>query len=227
MLTPENKEQWLSQASTLSQRELEKEIVKVQPKPQIAERITPVSEGRSELRLAIHEELERKLRRIQDLISQKTKKAASLEEALLEAVTQYLKRNDPVERAQRLCPNTAPKEQAPGRRPIAAAIKHAVNGRDSGKCTYIQPNGRQCSSTRWTAFHHIKRVSSGGTNHVQNLTTLCATHHRLAHSSIKMDPAKVNSRSCGEIIKSETACSHLTFTANSTDQHRHSFERGF
>ena len=69
---------------------------------------------------------------------------------------------------------------------VPAAILHQVNLRDQRKCTYLNSEGGPCSQTRYTEIHHIKPVAQGGENTLQNLTTLCSTHHQWIHSKIEL-----------------------------------------
>jgi 5-methylcytosine-specific restriction endonuclease McrA len=70
-----------------------------------------------------------------------------------------------------------------GRQSISAAIIHKVTLRDGGQCTYVSPEGRRCECNRFLHFHHVKPVSHGGENTVENLITICAAHHRLIHEN--------------------------------------------
>ncbi len=101
VLTPSNSAHWLELAKTLPKEKLEKEVAKVRPQVLTPERAKYVTETRLELKMGVSENLMTKLKRVQDLISQRTKKAASFEEVLEVALTQYLDRNDPVEKARR------------------------------------------------------------------------------------------------------------------------------
>lgn len=102
VLTPANQEKWLVAASTLSKRELEKEIVKELPELKIKEREKQVSANCVELRLGISEKLHRKLKRVQDLVSTRKKKPANLEETLEVLLELYLEKEDPVRKAERV-----------------------------------------------------------------------------------------------------------------------------
>ena len=64
---------------------------------------------------------------------------------------------------------------------IPAAIKHAVTLRDGHQCTFVDHSGCRCGNRRWIDIHHIKPVSQGGANDLENLTTLCSAHHDLIH----------------------------------------------
>jgi hypothetical protein len=82
-------------ARTLSKQNLEKEVTKVIPQSVTSERAKYVSEKRLELKLGVSEELPVKFRRAQDLVSQKTRKNASLEVTLVEILEEFLQKNDP------------------------------------------------------------------------------------------------------------------------------------
>ncbi len=101
VLTPNNSAHWLELAKTLPKEKLEKAVAKVRPQTLTPERAKYVTETRLELKMGVSENLLAKLRRAQDLVSQSTKKPASFEEVLEAALTQYLDRNDPVEKARR------------------------------------------------------------------------------------------------------------------------------
>ncbi|HET6502751.1 MAG TPA: HNH endonuclease signature motif containing protein [Amycolatopsis sp.] len=41
-----------------------------------------------------------------------------------------------------------------------------------------------CTRTpKWTSVHHVRWWSRGGTTDIDNLTLVCATHHRLIHQA--------------------------------------------
>ena len=67
------------------------------------------------------------------------------------------------------------------RKPIPAHIKHQVLLRDDGRCTHINTDGKRCSSRRHLHIHHIMPVAKGGENRLNNLTLLCAGHHKVIH----------------------------------------------
>src|SRR6185312_7408275 len=182
VITPENQEDWLEKAKTLSKEKLEKEVARENPRAVVSERAKYVSEDRVELRLGISEELLKKLKRIQDLESQRSRKAASLEDALEKLAETYLEKNDPIKKAERVRPQLVPGLVANGVRvKIPAITRHAVNLRDQGQCTHTHTDGSRCEQKRWIETHHIQEVSQGGSNSISNLTTVCFHHHRLRH----------------------------------------------
>jgi len=101
VLTPENQADWLEKAKKLPQKKLEHEVAKANPKAATPERAKYVSDKRLDLRLGVSEKLMLKLRRAQDLHSQSTRRAASLEDTLGLLVEFYLERKDPVRKAKR------------------------------------------------------------------------------------------------------------------------------
>ncbi len=67
------------------------------------------------------------------------------------------------------------------RRALKAEVKHALNLRDEGRCQHRMPDGSLCSEQRWLQFHHRVEVCNGGSDDLDNLTTLCRAHHMMRH----------------------------------------------
>lgn len=72
------------------------------------------------------------------------------------------------------------------RKPIKRMTFHQVTLRDRHQCTVITEKGR-CQQKRWLDIHHKISVAEGGSNEIDNLTTLCRTHHRRIHESDKFE----------------------------------------
>jgi hypothetical protein len=182
LLTPENKTDWLSKATDLSKRELEREIKKAHPEKIPQERFRPLTGTQSELKLVVDAAIEPELKRVCDLLSQKLKKPVSLSEAVQYMTKGFLKQNDPVLKAERnFAPGKKSKPPVEGKRIVRAQTKHEVNLRDQGQCTHHYPDGKRCQSRRWTDRHHVIELAHGGSNTADNLSTLCSSHHRLLH----------------------------------------------
>jgi hypothetical protein len=184
ILTPQNKAQWLSTASKLSARALQRELVKHFPKEMPEEKIRPVSATRSAVTLGISTTLEENLHRVMDLVARKTRKSPTLEEALELLVEGYLDKHDPVRKAKRVLvarakPKSAKKRSR--RKAVPAAVDHARNLRDEGRCTHRYVDGTRCEETRWTHGHHVVHVANGGLDTLPNIVTLCSAHHRQVH----------------------------------------------
>lgn len=175
VVTRENPEEWIEKAKVLPQRELEKEVARVNPDAKPIERMRQTSENQVTLTVTVSPKVAAMLRRLQDLEAQRTKKAATLGETLGTVAEEYLERHDPVRKAERAkpLPKSFPQEST---RAIPAAIKHAVVRRDQGKCV-------RCGSSRWLEIHHKKALSKGGLTTPDNLITLCGAHHKLAHDA--------------------------------------------
>jgi len=102
VITPENKQDWLARAETLSSRQLEKEIARVLPAVAVPERASYVSGSRVRLELGLSEEQMLLLRRVQDQVSQSRQRSVNLEETLGALMEFYLSKKCPVERARRV-----------------------------------------------------------------------------------------------------------------------------
>ena len=207
ILTSANKTEWLQKAATLSNRELEKEMVKAYPKSATPERVSYVTESRLRLDIGLPESEMLKLRKVQDLLSQTKRRSLSLEEVLIELSNEYLNRNDPVVKAKRILvsaklvtkkgngieagdlvqtdavkPVTLQASKSPLlRAAIPAKILHQVNLRDQRHCTHINELGIRCNQSRFVEIHHKIPVSMGGQNTLTNLITLCSSHHQFVH----------------------------------------------
>ncbi len=181
---PEN---WTKLAVNLSSRQLEKAVARENPRAATFERATYTSGNRLELILGVSEELLLKLRRTQDLVSRSQGRSVSLEETLAALTDLYLHQKDPETKAKRVIakkghrPSSAgncSREQpvAPMRTPVPIHILHQVRLRDRNRC---QMPG--CHSSRFIDIHHIRPIAQGGGHSVENLITLCKTHHQEAH----------------------------------------------
>jgi len=208
-----NKDKWLELAKTQSKAKLEKAVAAENPKSllydkfqyvnpadEVKEKITLKSTDnikepvRVSLQAGVSEKLVLKIRRVQDILSSKLKKAVSLEEALEAMAEGYLNQNDPIRKAKRQkirgklqvikkqskklpCPGTV----KPKRKPLTASVKHQVWLRDQGRCTDVDGKGRRCHQRRFLEAHHITPVVLGGGDEVENLTLLCSGHHKAHH----------------------------------------------
>ena len=203
----ENPREWIERAKSLTVRQLEKAVAKANPMAATPEKARYVSEHRLALSVGLSEEAMIKLRRAQDQVSRSENRPVSLEETLAVVVGFYLHRRDPLERARRVVarkglgpnskrianPRPSPDQpSAPAapdsppsvrRRPLPAAVKHAVRIRDGGKCQARKPHGGLCGSTRWLDLHHVIPVLRGGGDEAANLATLCRSCHQRTHDN--------------------------------------------
>ena len=230
VITRENKSEWIQIARTKSKREVEKAVKTLKPELAVRESARFVAADRLEVKCGLSEEAFDKLKRVMDLESQRTRKIAKQEDAIVAALDAYLFKHDPLLKAERardraiiraakfptakLKEKTELKEKkeeedvaqptpieielGPGqvkgveqasrssipkarRETIPSVLRHAVYMRDGGQCTFRNDKGERCASRRWIDTHHIVGISEGGTNAIENLTTLCSSHHRLIH----------------------------------------------
>jgi hypothetical protein len=101
VLTQENKGFWLKLAVEQPQKIVEKEVARVRPEAARPERVTYLSATRLNLSVNISENTHELLQRLQDLESQRTRSAASREQAIEESLKAYLEKHDPLEKAKR------------------------------------------------------------------------------------------------------------------------------
>lgn len=199
VMTPDNQTQWLDLVKTSTKYEIEKAVAKVNPRLISPEKTKFLTDTLMQLEVPITEAAFKDLKRVQDLLSQKTKKHVSLEEVITYLSKDYLKRQDPVEREARRVKRKAVnqfkkedllserqnenKSSCPGtinqNKIKRSSIDKALT-RDQSRCVADTPNGR-CSETRWLQVHHVIHQEHGGGHELHNLQTLCAGHHREMH----------------------------------------------
>ena len=119
------------------------------------------------------------------LVGQKLGRTASLADTQKYLLESFLKREDPVVKADRAVDRSRGRsgDESIGKasRAIPAAIRHVVFNRDRGCCQARRPDGSLCLNGRWVHVHHVIGKAEGGADTVENLITLCSSHHRLWH----------------------------------------------
>jgi hypothetical protein len=196
VINKSNSSHWIGLAQSLSKDKLQKEIVKVNPQAATIEKAKYVTEDRIKLELGVSEEFMKDLKRVQEILSQKNKAHSNYEATLGKVLKEFVRRHDPIKKAQRAIEKTipattkVPAQLGPGRvrQPFNNQIKHQLHLRDNFQCTFIYSTGERCSQRKWLQIHHIKHVSQGGTNHIENLRTLCFGHHKMEHMTTNPIP---------------------------------------
>jgi hypothetical protein len=188
VITQENQTHWIDLAKSLPQKELEREVCSANPnavKPK--EKIKPVDKKLSHLSVLVNLETENDLKKLQDLLSQKLGRAASLQEVIEWAVKTTKEKYSPEEKAKRSenrkVRDQKEKSSSSGRIPIPNSVKHEVVRREAFQCNYTSAQGVRCQTKRWLDMHHKQEVAKGGKNISENLTFLCTSHHRWIHKT--------------------------------------------
>ena len=185
VINRENQSSWLDKAQSLSTRKLEREVVAVNPRLAVPEKIQPIDAKLSKMTLCISDETEALIKKAQNLISTKKKQNLNLEETLKAMAEIVIQKLDKVEIAKRNCAKLKSPKPAKTSRAIPHAVQHQVMLRDRGRCQAKLPNGEICKKTRFTELHHSKvPYSKGGIHHVNNLQTLCFSHHKAQHKQL-------------------------------------------
>ena len=211
VITTQNKKHWLDLARYTTKRKLEKEVALasprtiekeslnyIHPRDEVKEKVVIKKiNARIQLQVGVSEKLMLKLRRAQDILSQKKKYSVNLE-ALFEVVAEeFIQKHDPLVMAKRqkvrgkLNENSqvpgpvnipaALKTKANNRSPLPAKLRHQVYLKFQGQCGHETPHGARCLNRRFLEVHHIRPVSHGGSDHLDNLSLLCSGHHKMTH----------------------------------------------
>ncbi|MGZ3722889.1 MAG: HNH endonuclease [Bdellovibrionales bacterium] len=194
IINSENAEELVEFAKTHSSKEIEWEVRRRNPKAAVRARIKPLTADTDLLEAPIPRETTEHISRAQTLLAQKTSRHQGISETLTYVFKEYVERHDPMKKAERAqrrkaAENSAYAEKSPrptsqGRSPITAATQHTVDLRDRRRCTHIGKDGKRCNEDRWIHYHHIVHVSKDGSNHPDNITTLCSFHHDLVHQVV-------------------------------------------
>lgn len=97
-----NAKEWLELAEHCSTRIVEKAVAMANPRAAVVESAKYVSADTLELKFAVSEEWIELLDDVKDLMSQKSMRAVSTEEALFTLMSEYKRKRDPVLRAKRV-----------------------------------------------------------------------------------------------------------------------------
>src|SRR5690606_25618988 len=152
------------------------------------------------LSVDISNECLEKLRRAQRLIGSRKNKNLTMNEALDEILQEYLKKNDPYEKAKQIESRTLPEaqsvrskseskskfaNQARGNVPtptggavrvlkryIPAKIQREIWLKNKGQCSFMGIAGERCASTTGLQIHHHQPWALGGKHKAQNLDLL-------------------------------------------------------
>ena len=206
VINTENQDHWLGMAKTMTQKNLEKEVAKVNPKAATPDKASYVSEKRLQLSFGVDEELFHQFKRVLDLESQRQSKAIDYEAALKVLVDAYLKANDPLQKQSKKMENRVKKENlqvlrlrrnesknikstqaesnsqnATPPQTLSKGRKNFVLRENEGQCIFVDSNGNRCQAKRFLHIHHKQERSNGGTHATDNLTVLCSVHHRFLH----------------------------------------------
>ncbi len=205
VVTSENSEEWIALAKACTCRVIEKAVATAKPEVTKKESLKYVSGDSLDWTLTISEEFGELLKQTKDLMSQKEQRHVSSNEALLVLLKDYVRKNDPVEKAKRSVKRSerptrtaevAVSASAPKRlaeRPVQrertryrkSVVEHAVNLRDGNQCTHVRAGGKRCEEKRWLHKHHIHEFAQGGEHAAENLETLCWAHHKMRHLRVE------------------------------------------
>jgi 5-methylcytosine-specific restriction endonuclease McrA len=102
VLTRENHAEWIEKSRTSSAREVERDVASICPKEAVPERMKFITGELVTLMMNLSVETTERMKRVQDLESQRLRRAATWEDVLGAMAGLYLERKDPVVRAKRI-----------------------------------------------------------------------------------------------------------------------------
>src|SRR5216117_3244610 len=162
------------------------------PPPPLRPAVTPLAPERYKLQFTIGERTLEKLELAKDMLRHAVP-SGDLAEVFDRALTVFLEDLTKKKFSATEHPH-ASRAPAPGSRHIPAEVKRAVWLRDLGRCTFVGPNNRRCTSRGFLEFDHIVPFAVGGEATVENLRLLCKSHNR-HEADLYFDPRRRDSRS--------------------------------
>jgi hypothetical protein len=169
-------------AKTSTYRELERKVSELNPKPAVAN-LKSTGPSEETLNLTMSAASAEKFRKIQDLLSSKTRQSLGLQKCLEQILDLVLEKLNPPPRSRygnrRTHDAGAPKTGRVTK--ISANVRREVRHQHQDRCTFVHTDGERCNNRRWLHLHHIHSKVFNGTDQAENLTLLCAAHHRLVH----------------------------------------------
>ncbi len=101
IVTEENTPEWVAKAKELSQAKLEEAVAEINPKSRPRDKIKPIAKDTFEIKTSGNHQTKEDLTVIQDMLSQKRQKHASLRDAIAWAASVARDKIDPERKAQR------------------------------------------------------------------------------------------------------------------------------
>lgn len=153
---------------------------------QASSRIEPLSSARYRIELAASRELRDKLQRVQDMMRHRNP-SGDLEVILgaaLDLLVAKLERDrlgKSTRRAKVVGESADDKTTTTAHRPgnIARNVRRAVYERDGEQCTFVDGEGRRCSSRAFLELDHVVSKARGGSDEADNLRVRCRAHNQL------------------------------------------------
>lgn len=205
VINSDNQSAWIELAEKSSQRDLESAVRAKDPLPSVRDHLQILSQSDVKLQATLDKSVEQKLRRVIELLSEKSHGSIKINDALDEMCDLFLEKNDPliVAERRRASAKSEGKHKAPnsarahlgeylptsdmkfpknlkGRIAIPAETKHQIWARDQGQCRFHR-QGKRCESRRYLEIHHKVPVFQGGNNSLENLVLICSEHHKAIH----------------------------------------------
>ncbi len=177
----EDKLQLLKVLENKSAREVERELVcrSSDPEKLVSEKLRPISQNLSELKVLLNAEMLQELEELKCLLSH-ARPNATLKELLEFALHETVMRLRPRAPKANAVQASVPTASRPTRYK-AIEVKRLVWQRDQGKCTYTDPlSGRHCGSKFQLEYDHVYPIALGGISTEENLRLRCRAHNQVA-----------------------------------------------
>ena len=186
-LTVENHRELLRAASGKTRRKVQEMLAARFPRPDASPRIRalptraagiePLSADRYRVQFTASAELRRKLERAADLMRHRnpTGELAAIVERGLDLLISQLEK-ERLGKTGRAAKKPMPRATRPGY--VTKAVRREAFERDGEQCSFVDREGRRCSSRAFLELDHAHPRALGGSGETKNIRVLCRAHNR-------------------------------------------------
>jgi 5-methylcytosine-specific restriction endonuclease McrA len=144
--------------------------------------IVALSPRRYKVEITIDQTTHDKLRMLEDLSANQVLSAdpADIVSRALDLLLTYTlkKKAALTDKPRERVANDGGQQSVTRSRSIPAAIRRGVWQRDTGRCAFVDEQGRRCPATRAVEYHHIVPYGRGGQHELDNITLRCQAHNQ-------------------------------------------------
>jgi 5-methylcytosine-specific restriction endonuclease McrA len=142
-------------------------------------KVAPLSPRHFSLQLTMGQEMHDRLRRLQELLSQK-RPSGDIVQVIDRAFDIAIQTLEKRKNAATERPRPSRVQTSANPRYISADVRRAVRKRDGEQCTFVSESGHRCEARRFLEYDHIVEVARGGQSSVDNLRLRCRAHNQFA-----------------------------------------------
>lgn len=190
VIAPENQESWIQLASTHSQKDLEKAVRAQCPLPPVRDHLQVLSKDEVKLQATIDRETTQMLERVIEILGEQAQfgRRININDSLKTVCGEYLKKYDPVKRAERALAKTQARKQGQMRQQPTLSVVKSKGGKDQlGENRVLTGSEAKAKAEGLGKRDQILRYRSGRQGHSQHSSGRRALPMELKHQVMFRD----------------------------------------